>query len=166
MLKATGRSRRLGIALREHRNRLGWNLDRTAAELGVSKSTMHRLETGKATIRPAIVRALLVTWDVDKDEIDELVELAREAKQSSWWEAYENNVPTRLSDLLALESEALVINIYNDGLMPGLVQTADYARAVVCSGGNVLNDTQAKRESRPGSRGRNDSSAPIPRPSA
>jgi DNA-binding XRE family transcriptional regulator len=142
MLKATGRSRRLGIALREHRNRVGWNLDRTAAEIGVSKSTMHRLETGKATIRPAIVRALLITWEVDKDEIEELVELAREAKQSGWWEAYANDVPTRLSDLMALESEALVINIYNDGLMPGLVQTSDYARAVVRSGGDVLNEAQ------------------------
>lgn len=142
MLKATGRSRRLGIALREHRNRVGWNLDRTAAEIGVSKSTMHRLETGKATIRPAIVRALLITWEVDKDEIDELVELAREAKQSGWWMAYADRVPKLLGDLMALESEALTISVYNDGMVPGIVQIPDYARAVIRDGVEALSEAK------------------------
>jgi len=140
MLKATGRSRRLGIALRQHRNRVGWNLERAADEIGVSKSTMHRLEAGKATIRPALIRALLLTWDVESQEVEELTELAREAKQHGWWMAYADRVPKLLGDLMALESEALVINVFNDGLVPGIVETADYARAVIRDGVESLNE--------------------------
>lgn len=145
MPRTTARARRIGIALREHRNAVGMTLDQAADLVTMTRPTLARLENGTGVVRPMIVRALLTAYGVDGDERETLVELSKEARESGWWRAYSKSLPGRLGDLIALESDAAAISTYEASIVPGLVQTADYARAVMRDGWQKLTDEEIER---------------------
>ncbi len=107
-------------------------LEAVAEELGWSTSKISRIELAKIAVTPADVRSLLGMYDdVLTDEIEQLVTLAREDKQPGWWRQYAEVLPAWFEGFLSLESEAARLLAYESEVIPGLLQTEDYAAEIV-----------------------------------
>jgi transcriptional regulator with XRE-family HTH domain len=128
----TVRRRQLGAELRRLREGAGLGIEDAAARLECSLSKISRMETGRVPVRSRDVRDLLDLYGVTDDAACEpLLTLARESRQRGWWQPYSDVVPSWLEVYLGLEAAAASISIFETGLVPGLLQTADYTRAVV-----------------------------------
>jgi transcriptional regulator with XRE-family HTH domain len=123
----TVRRRELGTRLRELRKGKDLTVDQVAAHLECSASKISRIETGQRGAMPRDVRDLCDLYGVtEQAERDRLVSLAREGKQQGWWQSYDLPIPT----YVGLEAEAVSIRHYDSAIIPGLVQTAEYAYAL------------------------------------
>jgi transcriptional regulator with XRE-family HTH domain len=127
----TIRRRRLGAALRRLREASGISLEAVADELGWSTSKVSRIELAKIAVTPADVRALLGVLDVLSDEVETLVSLASEDRQLGWWRQYAEVLPPWFKGYLSLESEAGRLLAYESEVVPGLLQTEEYAAEIV-----------------------------------
>ncbi|HEY1176128.1 MAG TPA: helix-turn-helix transcriptional regulator [Phytomonospora sp.] len=146
MATNTVRRRRLGIALREHRRAAKVSMEDAAEVISVHKTTISRMERGQAATKPLFVQALLEHYKVAHTEASVLVELAKEASRPGWWRAYAGVVDERHLDHIALESEASRISTWEPVLIPALLQTEEYARAVLERAGvESLTHTQIDR---------------------
>ncbi len=126
----TVRRRELGALLRSLRTGAGLTVEQVASELLCSPSKVSRLETGHRGASARDVRDLCNLYGVtDPAERDRLMALAREGKQQAWWHHYD----LRYQTYVGLEDEASSIKVYSAGVVPGLLQTADYARAVTAA---------------------------------
>jgi transcriptional regulator with XRE-family HTH domain len=123
----TIRRRELGALLRALRTDRGWTIEQVAEQLMVSPSKVSRLETGRRGVSPRDIRDLCDLYGVTGERRQQLVELAAEGKERSWWQA--RNLP--YSTYIGLESAAASISDFGHGLIPGLLQTEEYARAVL-----------------------------------
>jgi transcriptional regulator with XRE-family HTH domain len=123
----TVRRRELGALLRKLREDKGLTVKDVTDHLLCSPSKVSRLETGErgATLRD--IRDLCELYGVaDEAERNRLVTLAREGKQHGWWQAFE--LP--YSTYVGLEQAATFIGVYHSAVVPGLLQTVQYAKAV------------------------------------
>jgi transcriptional regulator with XRE-family HTH domain len=127
----TIRRRRLGAALRRLRQASGLSLHAVAEELGWSTSKISRIESAKIAVTPADVHALLGVLDAPCDDVDMLVSLASEHRQSGWWRQYAEVVPPWFEGYLSLESEAARLLAYESEVVPGLLQTEHYATEIL-----------------------------------
>jgi hypothetical protein len=89
------------------------------------------METGRISVRPGDVRELLEIYGVTGAEADPLVQLAREARQKGWWHTYGQVLPTWFEAYVGLEAATARFRDFQSMVMPGLLQTEDYARAVL-----------------------------------
>jgi transcriptional regulator with XRE-family HTH domain len=121
--------RELGALLRALRTDRGWTVEQVAARLMVSASKVSRLETGQRGVSPRDIRDLCDLYEVDDDTRARLTDLAAEGKQHSWWQPL--SLP--FTPYVELESAAASIHDYALMIMPGLLQTPDYARAVIAA---------------------------------
>jgi transcriptional regulator with XRE-family HTH domain len=128
------RRRRLAAELRRLREAAHLTCEETAARLECSASKISRIETGRVSVSPRDVRDLLRIYGVPPGQHDTLIELARESRQRGWWQGYGNTVEPHLATYLAMESEAAEIRHYNVTRIPTLLQTKDYAYAVITAG--------------------------------
>jgi transcriptional regulator with XRE-family HTH domain len=120
--------RELGRRLRELRIGRGLTVQAVAGQLMCSATKVSRLETGARRANPRDVRDLCRLYEVDnKAEADELMNLAQQTHQSAWWTEYGDF----LSPLLGLEEQAVAITCYSMFHVPALLQTGDYARAII-----------------------------------
>lgn len=124
----TVRRRRLGAELRRRRDAAGVTIDAVAERLECSASKVSRIETGHTTATPRDVRDMLEIYGVTGPEADELVQIAREARQKGWWHPY-STVLT--GAYVGFEAAARSVRAYEQQVVPGLLQTADYARAMI-----------------------------------
>ena len=124
----TARQRELGTRLRGLRNERGMTVEEVAARLLCSTTKISRLET--AARRPSLrdVRDLCALYEVGESTSDELMSLAREAREPSWWTHYGD---LNLDPLIGLEQEAAVITCFSMYYMPGLLQTGEYATGII-----------------------------------
>lgn len=125
------RRKRLIIELRRLREEAGLTCEEVGARLECSGTRISRIETGKIGARPGDVRELLEVYGVTGTDADALVQLAREARRKGWWHTYGNLLPTWFEAYVGLESEAIRFRDFQPLVIPGLLQTADYARAVL-----------------------------------
>ncbi len=117
------------MRLRDLRIGRGLTAEQVAAELECSVTKISRLETAARRAIPRDVRDLCKIYDVtDQAEVEELMDLARQGRQPGWWTQYSD---LRLEPLIGLEQEAVAITSYSMYYVPGLLQTADYARAII-----------------------------------
>lgn len=130
----TVRRRRLAQELRRLREAAKLTCEDVAEHLECSASKISRVETGRVSVSPRDVRDMLEIYGVPEDQREALVQLARESRQKGWWHAYGDSVQPHLATLLGLESAASEIRIYEVNLIPSLLQTEDYARAVLAAG--------------------------------
>jgi len=123
----TVRRRELGALLRALRAGKGWTAEQVADRLLISSSKVSRLETGQRAASARDIRALCALYEVDDEQRPRRMEFASEGKQRAW------SQPLGLpySTYVGLEAEAESISDYGVGNMPGLLQTPDYARAIV-----------------------------------
>lgn len=124
------RRRRLGAALRRLREGSGMSLEAVAQELGWSTSKISRIELAKIAVTPADVRALLSVLDALSEEVEILVSLAGEDRQPGWWRQYAEVLPPWFEGYLSLESEAARLLAYESEVVPGLLQTEQYAAEI------------------------------------
>ncbi|MFL6145545.1 MAG: helix-turn-helix domain-containing protein [Labedaea sp.] len=125
------RRRQLGRQLRELRLAAGLTTMESAAERsGLSRATISRIENAKQTILPRTVRLLCQTYGVGAPLLDHLVRLAEESEDRGWLLAYSDTTPNWFERYLGEEAEASEIWTYEAEFVPGLLQTADYCRAV------------------------------------
>jgi transcriptional regulator with XRE-family HTH domain len=124
--------RRLRAFLRQTREACGFTQRDVALEMDWSLSKLIRIETGQVNISTTDLRALLQHYDVtDPARVADWVDAARASKQRSWWYSYRNMVTTEFKVLLGYESSATVIRNFEPLLVPGLLQTEEYAREVI-----------------------------------
>ncbi|MEV6778474.1 helix-turn-helix domain-containing protein [Streptomyces syringium] len=130
----TVRRRRLGEALRRYRNAAGLTLDTAAEALGWVGPKLSRIETANGHIRPSDVSALLSLYGVDDTEVASALEaLARDARKQGWWQTYSGIVSPTYADYISLESDAGSVREFAPLLVPGLLQTAAYARETIAA---------------------------------
>jgi transcriptional regulator with XRE-family HTH domain len=123
----TVRRRELGTLLRKLRNDQGLTVEQVAERLLCSPSKVSRMETGHRGATPRDVRDLCQLYGVtEQAERDRLMTLAREGKQQGWWQSYD--LP--YSTYVGLEAAATWAKGFHSSVVPGLLQTADYARAL------------------------------------
>ncbi|MEU9209687.1 helix-turn-helix transcriptional regulator [Streptomyces sp. NPDC048415] len=121
----------LGKRLRQLRERAGVSFEDAARAIEVTPLTVRRIEKAEVGLRIPYVRELLHTYGVPAAEIDDFLTLAREANQPGWWYKYRDVLPEWFSAYVSLESEASVIRLYEPHYVPGLLQTHDYATALM-----------------------------------
>jgi transcriptional regulator with XRE-family HTH domain len=124
----TLRQRELGMRLRELRNQRGLTVEDVAEKLLCSATKISRLETGVR--RPSLrdVRDLCTLYDVDEVTSAHFMTLAREAREQGWWTKYDD---LRLDPYIGLEQVARSITTYTMYYVPALLQTEEYARAII-----------------------------------
>src|SRR6266568_7540318 len=123
----TVRRRELGALLRALRNERGLTVEQVAERLLCSPSKVSRMETGHGVATLRDVRDLCELYGVtDEAERNRMTRLAREGKQQGWWQGYD--LP--YSTYVGLEAEAVSIRTFQPSVVPGLLQTEEYARAV------------------------------------
>jgi transcriptional regulator with XRE-family HTH domain len=126
------RRRRLATELRKLREQSGLPLTDAAKRLGWQASRLSRIETRQSGIPAPDLRKLLDFYEVvDADYRKYLAELARRVNERGWWQKYAGLIGSEYADLIGLEEEVRAIRTYEQELVPGLLQTADYARAVI-----------------------------------
>jgi transcriptional regulator with XRE-family HTH domain len=135
--------RQLGALLRQLRLNAGLTIEQVAARLLCSPSKVSRMETGfrAGTLRD--IRDLCDLYTVtDQAQRDQLVELVRQSKRQGWWKSYDLPFAedVQFGTYLGLEGDATSISIFHETLIPGLLQTADYARAVMAGLGDVTRE--------------------------
>ncbi|MFI6656457.1 DUF5753 domain-containing protein [Streptomyces sp. NPDC050523] len=124
----------LGRRLRALRVRAGVSFEDAAGALGVTSLTVRRIEKAEVGLRIPYVRELLYRYGVPAADIEDFVALAREANRPGWWHAFRDVLPEWFSAYVSLESEASVIRLYEPHYVPGLLQTYDYAAALLRTG--------------------------------
>jgi len=124
--------RRLRTELKKARQTSGLTQDQVAGEMDWSLSKIIRIESASSGISANDLKALLQLYGVkDPGQVDSLVALARAARERSWWSAYRDVAPQQLLQLTEYESAAQVIRQFETMFVPGILQTEDYARAVI-----------------------------------
>jgi hypothetical protein len=107
-------------------------LDEVATSLGLVASTLSRIETGKAPIRTRYLNDLLDLYGiVDAASRRVLVDMAREGHRKGWWSDYDDVLPSGFDVYVGLEAEAKGLRAYEANFVHGLLQTSDYATAIL-----------------------------------
>jgi transcriptional regulator with XRE-family HTH domain len=124
----TVRQRELGARLRQLRTERGMAVEDVAERLLCSATKVSRVETGAR--RPSLrdVRDLCGIYGVDERTSAELMDLARKAREQGWWNQYDD---LKLDPYIGLEQEATSITCFTMYYVPALLQTEDYARAII-----------------------------------
>jgi transcriptional regulator with XRE-family HTH domain len=124
--------RRLRTELRKARQDAGQTQGEVAAAMDWSLSKIIRIEAGIVGISTNDLKALLRHYKiVDPDHVNELIALGRAARERAWWSQYRDVATSGLLQLIGYESAAAVRRNFEPLLVPGLLQTEEYARAVI-----------------------------------
>ncbi|MCU1644517.1 MAG: family transcriptional regulator [Nocardia sp.] len=124
--------RMLGRQLRQLREKAGVTVAQACRTIEVSPQTMWRLEGGQGVkLKDIYVKALCELYRSGDEEIIALMGLVQETKRTGWWHAYGDAVPTYFDLYLGLEESAQKLTTYHLTLLPGMLQTAAYRRAVI-----------------------------------
>ncbi|MGW0335002.1 helix-turn-helix domain-containing protein [Streptomyces sp. NPDC003011] len=124
----------LGRRLQELREAAGLGREEAARVLRVAPATVRRMEMADVALKIPYVQVLLETYGVTADETAAFVALAEEANQPGWWQRFHDVLPDWFSLYVSLEGAARIIRSYEPHFVPGLLQTEDYARAVLEAG--------------------------------
>ena len=130
--KPTVRSRRVGTELRRLREDAGVTTAQAAELLSCSPAKISRIENGIVSVRVVDLRLLLDRYgDQDQEHRTYLERLARESNKRGWWQDYDDTIPPYYADFIGLETDASYIKTWEATIVPGLLQTPEYARAVM-----------------------------------
>ncbi|MEU2154711.1 helix-turn-helix transcriptional regulator [Streptomyces sp. NPDC019396] len=128
-INPTVRRRRLGQELRRLRELRGMTAEEVAERLLVSQSKISRLENGRRSISQRDVRDLCGVYEVeDQRMVDSLMQMAKDSRQQGWWHAF-GDIP--YSVYIGLETDAASLRVYEPQVVPGLLQSRQYAEALI-----------------------------------
>jgi transcriptional regulator with XRE-family HTH domain len=124
--------RRLVAELKKARLNKGETQGQIAGAMEWSLSKVQRIEKGASNIKTNDLKVLLQYYGVtDKDYLEQLLELGREARREPWWHEFRNDVPKGLITLIEYESASSVVRQFEASFVPGILQTEEYARTVL-----------------------------------
>ncbi|MUL39907.1 helix-turn-helix domain-containing protein [Streptomonospora sp. PA3] len=142
----TARRRRLGVELRRLREIAGMTGEEAADRMSWSGSKLSRIERGQVATNSDDVRDLLELYEVtDPDLRQSLIMLARESRRRGWWHVYGDVMPERFDVYLGLEPEASTLRFFQAEIVPGLFQTAEYARALMRAHPSPVTEDEIER---------------------
>jgi transcriptional regulator with XRE-family HTH domain len=122
----------VGARLRRLRTDAGLSREQAGEAIRASAWKLHRLENGQVGFKERDLIDLLRLYGVtDSDEIDTFIALAQEANQPGWWNPYSDLLPQWFRAYVDLEAVAEQIRSYEGHLVPGLLQTEEYMRALM-----------------------------------
>jgi transcriptional regulator with XRE-family HTH domain len=121
----------LGSQLRKLRDQRGISAKDAARAIRASESKISRIELGRNAIREIDVLDLLTLYGVDPAEREQMLALAEQSSRPGWWHQYSDILPEWFTAYVGMEGGAKSIRIYEQQLIPGLLQTEDYAAAVI-----------------------------------
>ncbi|SNQ49447.1 XRE family transcriptional regulator [Frankia canadensis] len=125
----------LGTQLRRLREAKGLSRADAGYSIRASESKISRLELGRVSFKERDVADLLTLYGViDEKDRSPLLELTRQANEPGWWQGFTDVMPGWFQPYLGLEEAAVLIRTYELQFIPGLLQTEDYARAVMAVG--------------------------------
>jgi transcriptional regulator with XRE-family HTH domain len=125
----------LGGQLRRLREERGISREAAGDAIRGSHAKISRLELGRVSFRERDLNDLLTLYGVqDSGERAAFLSLARQANEPGWWHQYGDLLPSWFETYLGLEQAAEIIRTYEAQFVPGLLQTPDYARAVILLG--------------------------------
>jgi len=130
----TVRLRRLAAELRTLRASAGLTRDEVVERTGINVATLYRIEHARVRPQTRTLRTLLDLYGAEREHQDELVALLRDARQRGWLHAYQSELPEQYTTYIGFEGEARSVWNYESLYIPGLLQTEDYARAVIGAG--------------------------------
>lgn len=139
MVRTSPKAMALGAELRAARDRAGLGLRELAKKLNVDHSTLSRAESGQRPPSIELVAAILAVLDVTGTEFDRIVDMSRDTDGPAWLAVTLPDLQSQLSALLSFEQMATAIASMSPLLIPGLLQTGGYVRAIMRSAG-VPND--------------------------
>ena len=126
----TVRRRRLAAELRHLRAQADLTIAEVAARMDCTHPKISRFENGHRAASVADVHMLLTIYGVDAAEQERLLTLARDSRKRGWWHSYRDVLPEWYATYVGLEAEAASIHTYEGEVVPGLLQTPEYARAL------------------------------------
>lgn len=123
--------RQLGRYLRQYREEIGLTMAQAAKLVEIGTSTLHRLEKGTAEkVRVRIVGHLCEIYECSTDDTAALKRLAEQAAVKTWYQELGDLLPSSFDHYIGLEAAARQLILYQE-LVPGLLQTPDYARTMI-----------------------------------
>jgi len=143
----TVKRRRLAAELRTYRDRVGLTIEEVAQRLEWSTAKISRIENARVSVLPRDVKFLLGVYGVEEngEDWEALLALARESRQKGWWYAYGDAIPEGFETYVGLEADATTLRTYESEYVPGLLQTEDYASAVMRATMLTASDEEIER---------------------
>lgn len=121
----------IGHDLRAMRERAQWKQSEAGTALGCSQAKINYLETGKTQQQPEQISTLLRAYGAEVEHIDRMSSLAGRADQGTWWAPFGDVLPNWFKTFVGLEGLAVTASTYASLVLPGQLQTADYAAALL-----------------------------------
>ncbi|WP_258907456.1 helix-turn-helix transcriptional regulator [Actinokineospora sp. UTMC 2448] len=144
----TPRDRALGAELRSIREQAGMSLTRVCSQLHWNVSTLSRLERGMRHVSPEAVMGLAVIYGLPPDRRKQLLRWAKTSPSSGWWDSGPMGMPGELGAMTSYEEDSKRMTKWAPGLLPGLLQTSEYAAAVMRDYGHGEEKVQALVDAR------------------
>ncbi|WP_084531912.1 DUF5753 domain-containing protein [Nocardia miyunensis] len=125
--------RMLGLTLETMRVKQGISRENAAEAIAIARSTLWKIETGQAVrLNPVLIKHLCDLYESDAQQTQVVLELVKETKAKGWWQAFaEDAIPKEFGLFVSLEDAAERITSYQTTMLPGLLHTADYRRALI-----------------------------------
>jgi transcriptional regulator with XRE-family HTH domain len=142
----TARRRRLAAALRQLREARNLSCTDVGQAAGWSESKISRIETGRVGISQPDLERLLDLYEVTGESRSALLTLRRQATHRGWWHSYTDAVPAWFEAYVGLENGAKSLLTYQNQLVHGLMQTEDYAAAVIRAARPWATDDEVERQ--------------------
>jgi Domain of unknown function (DUF5753)/Helix-turn-helix domain len=136
----------LARQLQALREQAGMTYDQAAQAIYSSEWTIRRMERAEGGLKPLTVKSLLQAYGVtDPAEIDAFLALARDASKPGWWHSYDDVLPSWFRTAVGLEESASLIRAYEPQVVPGLLQTEGYIRAITVASLPAASEDFAER---------------------
>jgi transcriptional regulator with XRE-family HTH domain len=130
-MRPTVRSRRLGSRLGGYRKESGLSGTELAGRIGIHQATWSKIESGKAGVSPSVLARIVEVLGIPADVAEQLDTLRRKAEEPGWWQDYGDILSEAVQMLIELETDASWIRTYEGEVIPGLLQTREYAERVI-----------------------------------
>lgn len=135
MVNPTIQRRRLGIALKHAREQAGLTQDEAAETIESAASKISRIELGQSGVRPIDLTLLIKAYGVPDAVATSMRELAKAGRQRGRWSSYREQLPAWFRTFVDLEGDASEIRWYQAEIVPGVLQTEEYIRAILTNSG-------------------------------